>query len=424
MDSGRHYFPCTWDQNDALMWEFNGNDGHGPVERTWHIQPKLDVGKVRQAWKNVLSENPALTVDYCLGKDGFWCQAPSPSEEFDKYIVEVPYCSPSTHGLIVSQTGALKDRIHTLMIDARDDETIVTFIVDHIPIDGYSFRRITTDFGKYLSGAAYTGIRDERFFEFCDQHGARCETCGPLAVGSVITPYESIPRSLNPANPDLCATAIRKYALPVSKIPQSCHRIMAGIAPAIAAAAVRRAAAELTSEVPTLVTLPGRRPATYDAFGRFLGYTMIGLPAAGRDILDTATKIYNRILAASKPSNSQPPMSRVVAALAPNRMSSKFKRPEQMLPYMAIDHSEPELQLVVSGHRVRAESADAAIFLGACTVCSCADAQNLSITVAIRTDHLSMSIFDTFDELLELFPSYLPVELNPKNGAIANAAYV
>lgn len=405
----RQHFPCTWDQNAALSWEFNGNRGHGPVARTWHITPAIDPDVIRRAWVNLLIDNPALTVEYSLAKDGFWYQSPRPTADLSEFVVEVPYCDAATLGLIMSQTGPFQDRIHTLVVDSREASTTVTFVVDHVPIDGYSFRRVIHDFGKYLSGAESSGGRDGRFFEFCKIHGATSQTSGPLKMGNTITPYEPIPRSRVPANTTLCATAIRKFTMPLDRIPERRRTVLAGIGPAIGAAAVARAAAEPVDEIPTLVTLPNRRPSTYDAFGRFLGYTMIGLPSVGPDLLDTAAVIYHRILAAGKPSAATPPMSRVVAALAPHRISSKFKPADQMLPYMAIDHSEPERPLTVAGHYVEAEEAEAAIYLGAYCVYTSADAHKLSFTVALRTDHLSMSVFDSFEELVQVFPNYADV---------------
>jgi hypothetical protein len=403
VSSDRSY-PCTWDQNDALTWEANGNIGHGSTERTWSIEPALDPGKVRQAWLHIMSENPAMAVDYSLGKDGFWRQKPRPAADYDQFVIDAPNCDNTTREFIKSRTGPMKDRTHSLIIDTRADRTVLHLFIDHIPIDGYSGHRVLRDFSRYLSGAECRGGADMQFFEFCSRHGAMPETCGALALDSVITPYESIPRSREPANPALCATAVRKYALPIERIPMQIRRSMAGIAPAIGAVAIARAAGDDVSEIPTLVTVPNRRPDTLDAFGRFLGYTMIALPAAEPDISVAASKIHKRILAAAKP-RVLTPMSRVVAALAPHRMSSKFKQPERMLPYMAIDHSAPEPELAIAEHRTQREIAGPEIYLGACAVYSSANEDDLLFTVAIRTDHLSMSVFDTVEDLLSKFGS-------------------
>jgi hypothetical protein len=398
VSSDRSY-PCTWDQNDALNWEASGNIGHGSTERTWSIEPALDPGKVRQAWLNVISDNPALAVEYFLGRDGFWRQKPVPAAEHGRFVVDAPNCDNTTRDFLRNGTGATKNRSHCLIIDTRVDRTVLHLFIDHIPLDGYSGHRVLRDFSRYLSGAECGGGGDLRFFEFCAEHGATPENCGPLALGSVITPYESIPRSREPSNPGQSVAAVRRYTLPIERIPARARGSMAGIAPAIGAVAIARAAADAVSEVPTLVTVPNRRPDTLDAFGRFLAYAMIALPATEPDIWTAASRIYRRILTAAKP-RVVTPMSRVVAALAPHRMSSKFKQPDRMLPYMAIDHSEPEPELAVPGHRTRREIAGPEIYLGACAVYSSATEDDLLFTVAIRTDHLSMSVFDTVEELL------------------------
>lgn len=400
--SGDRTYPCTWDQNDALTWEARGNIGHGATERTWSIEPALDPARVRQAWVRVMTENPALAVDYSLAKDGFWRQKPRPATDYDQFVIDAPYCDNTTREFIKNRTGPMWDRSHSLIIDTRADRTVLHLFIDHIPLDGYSGHRVLRDFSRYLSGAECAGKVDMRFFEFCSSHGAMPETCGALALDSAITPYEPIPRSKEPASPGLCATSVRRYTLPIRRIPTHVRRSMAGIAPAIGAVAIARAAGDDVREVPTLVTVPNRRPDTLDAFGRFLGYTMIALPVAEPDIWVAASTIYRRIMAAAKP-RVLTPMSRVVAALAPHRMSSKFKQPEQMLPYMAIDHSEPEPELAVTGHRTRREIAGPEIYLGACAVYSSANEDDLSFTVAIRTDHLSMSVFDTVEDLLSEF---------------------
>jgi hypothetical protein len=400
--TGEGYYPCTWDQNESLTWQFNGNIGHGAAVRSWSIEPALDPALVRRAWRQVISKHPA--VEYSLGRDGFWRQSPRTAAACDSFIVDAPNCDTTTRNLIEKLTDPMNGRVHSLIIDTRPDRTIVHLFLDHIPIDGYTMRTIIRDFGSYLSGAEYHGERDLRFFEFCGTYGATPKTCGALPVESAITPYESVPRSAGPEDrsPETSIASVRKYRLPIARLSRQARRSMAGIAPAIGAAALAGAAGGGIDEVYTLVTVPGRRNDTLDAVGRFLGYVMIALPVDDSDLLSAAQKIYGRILTAAKP-RVPLPMSRVVATLAPHRIASKYKQPPQMLPYMAIDHSRREPDLVVTGHRTQLEQAGPDLYLGACAVYSGVDEEHFSITVAIRTDHVSMSVFDTVEKLINEF---------------------
>jgi hypothetical protein len=403
--SSEGYYPCTWDQNESLTWQFNGNIGHGSVTRTWTVEPALDPARVRQAWLHVLAKHPALTVEYSLGEDGFWRQRPRAAAACDSFVIDAPNCDNTTRSLIERNTEPLYKRPVSLIIDTRSDRTILHLFLDHIPIDGYSMQSIIGDFGRYLSGAAYEGDRDLRFFEFCSTYGATPGNCGPLPLTeSTIKPYEPVPRSTGPLQPysQDCTAAVRRYKVPLAELSLPARRSIAGIAPAIGAAALARAAGGGVEEVYTLVTVPGRRNDTLTAVGRFLGYVMIALPADEPDLLVTARRIYGRILTAAKP-RTPLPMSRVAAALAPHRSASKYKQPRQMLPYMAIDHSRPEPELVVPGHRTHLDAGGPEIYLGAAAVYSGVDDENFSITVGIRTDHVSTSVFDTFEKLIDEF---------------------
>lgn len=399
--SSERYYPCTWDQNESLTWQFNGNIGHGSAFRTWTVEPALDPAVVRQAWLRVLAKHPALTVEYSLGPDGFWRQAPRAAQDCDAFVFDAPNCDNTTRFLIERNTDPLRTRPLSLIIDTQSDRTVLHLFLDHIPIDGYSMQSIIGDFGRFLSGAEHNGDRDMRFFDFCETYGASRKTCGPLPLESAITPYESVPRSTGPLKPysQDSTAAVRKYKMPLAELSHDMRRALPGVAPAIGAAAIAQAAGGGVDEVYTLTTVPGRRNDNVDAVGRFLGYVMIGLPAGEPDLLAAARRIYGRILTAAKP-RTPVPMSRVVAALAPHRTASKYKQPPQMLPYMAIDHSRPEPALAVAGHRTHLDAAGPELYLGAAAVYSGVDEENFSITVGIRTDHLSMAVFDNVEKLM------------------------
>ncbi|MFB9446610.1 hypothetical protein Dvina_24715 [Dactylosporangium vinaceum] len=384
-----------------MTWQFNGCIGHGVAERVWTIEPALDPALVRRAWLQTLAKHPALTVRYSLGRDGFWRQTPQSLDVCDSFVVDAPYVDNTTRGLIKRYTDPLQGRVTSLIIDTQADRTVVHMYIDHIPLDGYSMRTIIETFSGYLSGAQYRGERDMRFFEHCRTYGATPQTSGPLPPHAPITPYDPVPRSEGPLRDEPIAV-VRRFKLPMAGLSREDRVNVAGIGPAIGAAAIARAAGGGVDEVPTLVTVPGRRTDTLGAVGRFLGYVMIGLPSDDKDLSAVARRIYGRILNAAKP-RTPVPMSRIVAARAPHRTASKYKQPEQMLPYMAIDHSQREPDLVAGEHRTRLDVAGPELYLGAAAVYTGIADDNLAITVGIRLDHLNPVVFDHVDELIGEF---------------------
>jgi hypothetical protein len=370
--------------------------------RSWRVEPALDTAQVRNAWIAVLTENPALRVQFTLSKQGFWAQTPDPARQLDSYVIEAPGCDARTRAELEAQNGVMKRRVSTLVIDnGSSSHTDIHMYIDHVVLDGHSFNHILGTFSEYLAGKRPSFREDQRFFSYCSEFGGTSHNTGPLDRHPTVLPFESIPGSLEPESDRSDLISTETYEVPLDRLtPFLQIGRLAGLGGVLTGRAISATTPSTTIEIPTVVTVPGRRPQNTDVVGRHLGYAMITIPTQGCDIYQDTVRLYNRMVAASKHSVHRP-ISRITAATAPHRSAAKYKSASHMLPYMIVNHEQAEIPLRIRGRRVVVTDARPTIYLGACSAYSSTAGDSWRLEVAIKINHLNRTVFEHITASLE-----------------------
>ncbi|MBT8163499.1 MULTISPECIES: hypothetical protein [Arthrobacter] len=348
--------PCSWDQNQALTSHSLGIKPRDVICRRWYVAHVGVASLICDAWRAVVSEHPALRVEYRRHTSGFWSQRVLSNDEVALWTTVGAYFPDRTSvqqfdDRVSIDTGQLFSFVVTPVFDG----VVVELAIDHICIDGVSISLLigflNVKIALALNGQPLSeGACDTNFFD-------RCVKLGPDYRSSVqdLSRWPEVNPGIFPPMAEVEMTAR-------PGIEYGEHKVSARIsweemddryrssAPGICGAALAQSVSRViegipVSEIPLVAVLSGRTVADQLAVGMYFSYAMLAAQVGDDPLYVRARAVHGRILGAMR--RSRTPFALEVLQRTPNQPHGRDYVNESTLNYLQVNHvaEPPELEV-------------------------------------------------------------------------------